>query len=305
MCRAVLEGPPAVRVEAFAGTGKTTTLLLVARSWLRRSPSSRVLYVTFRRRLKEEAAERFRDLGRAVRVLTNHGLAYEAVGRLYKDKLTGGSIYLNRPALVERLREEQPKALKALRAMGFGEDDVAVLLLEAVDRFTQSDDGDVGPAHFSEYLVLPEADRRAFDDVAVPLARWVWGLMRDLEGGLRITHDGYLKVYQLARPDLSDRYDLIMFDEAQDANPAMLDVLLRQEGVRRVFVGDRHQQIYAWRGAVNAMERLADWPAFPLTRSWQTWPPASCRPLRGRPGSSRGIRRGPPGSGRFGRPGRS
>lgn len=272
VCQAVLDGPPAIRVEAFAGTGKTTTLWLVARDWLQRAPSSRVLYVTFNRHLKKEATEKFRDLDR-VEVLTNHGLAYREVGRAYKDKLVHGTVYLNRLELVERLGKEQSKALRALQAMGFRPEDAAVLLLEAVDRFTQSADDDIGPEHFSESLsFLLQADRRALDDVLVPLARWVWGLMRDREGGLRITHDGYLKVYQLSRPDLSDRYDLIMFDEAQDANPAMLDILLRQEEVRRVFVGDRHQQIYAWRGAVNAMERLADWPAFPLTRSWRFGP---------------------------------
>ena len=47
-------------------------------------------------------------------------------------------------------------------------------------------------------------------------------------------------------------YDVILFDEAQAANPAMLDILLSQSA-QRILVGDPHQQIYAWRGAVNAM----------------------------------------------------
>ncbi len=68
-------------------------------------------------------------------------------------------------------------------------------------------------------------------------------------------HDGYLKRYQLSRPRLP--YDLILFDEAQDANPATADILLRQPA-RKVFVGDAHQQLYAFRGAKDA---LASFPA--------------------------------------------
>ncbi|APS68750.1 hypothetical protein AVI55_16905 (plasmid) [Piscirickettsia salmonis] len=42
-----------------------------------------------------------------------------------------------------------------------------------------------------------------------------------------ITHDGYLKLYQLSKPILN-QYDFIMLDEAQDANPAILDIFERQ-----------------------------------------------------------------------------
>ena len=46
-----------------------------------------------------------------------------------------------------------------------------------------------------------------------------------------------------------------MFDEAQDADPIMLNVLNNQSA-QVIYVGDRHQQIYAFRGAVNAMQSL-------------------------------------------------
>lgn len=52
-------------------------------------------------------------------------------------------------------------------------------------------------------------------------------------------------------------FDLILFDEAQDANPTTADILLRQPA-QKVFVGDAHQQLYAFRGATDA---LAAFPA--------------------------------------------
>ncbi len=36
----------------------------------------------------------------------------------------------------------------------------------------------------------------------------------------------------------------------------MLGILLKQRSTQVIYVGDAHQQIYAWRGAVNAMQQL-------------------------------------------------
>jgi len=35
---------------------------------------------------------------------------------------------------------------------------------------------------------------------------------------IRLPHDGYLKLWQLKRPQL-DKYDVLMIDEAQDLTP--------------------------------------------------------------------------------------
>ena len=48
------------------------------------------------------------------------------------------------------------------------------------------------------------------------------------KGEIEITHDFYLKKFQLSNPNLY--YDYILFDEGQDASPAMLDVFLKQQG---------------------------------------------------------------------------
>ena len=43
-----------------------------------------------------------------------------------------------------------------------------------------------------------------------------------------VTHDTYLKLFQLSHPDLSKRWDTILFDEAQDANPVTSVFVLNQ-----------------------------------------------------------------------------
>jgi cyanophycinase-like exopeptidase len=77
--------------------------------------------------------------------------------------------------------------------------------------------------------------------------------MIDPRGTCPITHDVYLKLWSLERPKISS--DFLLFDEAQDANPVMLDLVMGQDA-QKILVGDRYQQIYSWRGAVNAMQSV-------------------------------------------------
>jgi hypothetical protein len=84
-------------------------------------------------------------------------------------------------------------------------------------------------------------------------------------GQTPMIHDFYLKKFQLSAPRLA--YDYILFDEAQDASPAMLDVILRQPCIR-LIVGDVHQQIYGWRHAVNSMQ-LVSFPVKRLSTSFR------------------------------------
>ena len=58
---------------------------------------------------------------------------------------------------------------------------------------------------------------------------------------LGMTHAGYLKLFQLSRPILGRTYDVIMLDEAQDSNPCIASIVLRETGCARILVGDSHQ----------------------------------------------------------------
>ncbi|MEE6481683.1 hypothetical protein FKM82_012932 [Ascaphus truei] len=78
---------------------------------------------------------------------------------------------------------------------------------------------------------------------------------------------GYLKLWQLRRPRLSP-YDAIFVDEAQDCTPAITQVVLSQP-CGKIFVGDPHQQIYSFRGAVNALCEVPHTHIFYLTQSFR------------------------------------
>ena len=74
-------------------------------------------------------------------------------------------------------------------------------------------------------------------------------------GQLPCMHDHYLKVFEMMTAEeqgISDSYDCILIDESQDANPVMLSIMAKAS-CSKIFVGDSHQSIYGFRGAINAL----------------------------------------------------
>jgi hypothetical protein len=71
----------AVKVYALAGTGKTTTLRLIAEAY----PKARMLYLAFNKAIADEARNKFPD---NVDVRTVHSLAFGYVGKHYWGRLS-------------------------------------------------------------------------------------------------------------------------------------------------------------------------------------------------------------------------
>jgi len=102
-----------------------------------------------------------------------------------------------------------------------------------------------------------------FNSPLVKHAEIIWSKMKNKE--LNITHDGYLKLYQLSKPDLSN-YDIILIDEAQDLSAVMYDIVKNQKAVK-IYVGDINQQIYGFRGSINIFQNISK--RYPLTQSFR------------------------------------
>ncbi len=76
----------------------------------------------------------------------------------------------------------------------------------------------------------------------------------------------YLKAWQLeGAPGIED-YSLVASDESQDANPVTIKVL--RNAMSLLLVGDPHQSIYGFRGAVDAMQAF-DGARFALSLSFR------------------------------------
>src|SRR3954447_16192455 len=234
-----------LRVLAFAGTGKTTALQLLAQA----DPPPG-LYLAYNKAAQLAARARFPA---HIACRTVHSLAFRAIGRAgqlqrLERKLAGRDV-------AELLAIP---ALDGLRPSFWG-----YCVIATVRNF--SHDGTahgVGPEH------LPPLPRGA--DRTGPVLAWarqLWALLRDPAGALPLEHDAYLKMWHLEGACLPDWAEVLYVDEAQDADPVTLAILQAQHRPT-VWVGDPWQSIYRFRGSVNAM-RMIDAPQRPLTRSWR------------------------------------
>jgi len=145
----------------------------------------------------------------------------------------------------------------------------AHLLLRTIRNFCQSADPQIVKEHVPRYGRLLGASEAILADVvawAQSDATILWGRMLNHRDAIPLGHDGYLKVWALGRPKLG--YQYILLEEAQDTNPVVLGVLADQTA-QIVYVGDKHQQIYEWRGAINAMEQIDRCGEAYLTQSFR------------------------------------
>ncbi|MCB1875792.1 MAG: UvrD-helicase domain-containing protein [Chromatiales bacterium] len=249
--QAIVESPAdLLKVKAFAGTGKTFTLVEYAKA----RPKEPMLYLAFNRSIRREAERKF---PKNVTCLTSHAPAYRSIGVAYKDKLVEDS----RP-------REWVEALRLDRIVAAGESYLlAHQALQCLKNWLASD-----REALDERSIVPlrRGTSPFADSLVVATANDGWQRMVDhADSAVGMTHDGYLKLYQLSKPVWP--YQRILFDEAQDANPVTTDLVLRQRA-HKVFVGDPHQQIYGFRGADDALEKLNAEETLYLSGSWRFGP---------------------------------
>jgi F-box protein, helicase, 18 len=250
---AIIHSDGNIKVNAVAGSGKTTTIIEYAKS---RPPGSRMLYLAFNKSVKSEAVERFAAAGLThVDVHTAHSLAYKHTVRSLKSKLSQGY----KP-------HELAEALKI--SGGSSHIDAYIIadhVLKFVSYFCNSDVQKVLDLNYIDTIDDPKIAGFVSHHYEQIVAYTRAFLAKMDKGEMEVLHDFYLKKFQLSKPRLS--YDYILFDEAHDASGAMLDVFLNQQSTL-VMVGDTHQQIYGWRYAVNSLEKV-DFPVYQLTQSFR------------------------------------
>lgn len=259
-----------LKIVAGAGTGKTTTLKLLANS----APRRRGVYIAFNTAMAADARKRMPN---NVAVSTAHSLAFRGTKGAYASKI-GSRITARQAAEVAGLPWEMDLGGIKLTRTTLG-----YYLLDWIRSFCGSDRPQIDAESMSyarplawlgvDSAAASSADFRAARNLVeplVPYAKKLWAAMSDPNNSsVPATHDVYLKRWVMSSPDL--QADFILFDEAQDANPLMLQLVASQDA-QRVYVGDPNQQIYSWRGATNAMQTMQVDTQTTLTESFRFGP---------------------------------
>ncbi|UNO42678.1 UvrD-helicase domain-containing protein [Streptomyces sp. MST-110588] len=258
-------------IQAGAGTGKTTTLSMLAHCTRPRRPERghgqppygqqgqppppdppeemrHGRYLAFNRTIARDAARRFPP---QVACGTAHALAYAAVGKRYRHRLsaprragwkTGEALGIDAGMSV-RIGARKVTS----RALSF-------TALRTVTRFCQSADESITAQHVPRLRgAESDASHAQLAQLVLPYAHKAWADLRRTEQGVvRFEHDHYLKMWALDKPVIAA--DFLLLDEAQDTNPVVEQVFVAQRGhAQLVLVGDSAQAIYGWRGARDVM----------------------------------------------------
>lgn len=232
-----------ILIKAFAGAGKTTTLIEFAK----RRPKNKFLYLAFNSSVVENAKGKFPS---NVKIMTPHSLAYKEFGHLFEDKIKKNLKTIN---VINLLNLDKRNKLHLK---------LAKTVLDTVINYTNSD-----------YKVLNDAvplKNLINRDDFISYCERLWDAMIDNTNDFPCTHDAYLKLYQLSQPYLN--YDYILYDEAQDANPVIVDIISKQVvrlQTKLVIVGDEHQAIYGFRNAINSLSKFKHDKEYALSKSFR------------------------------------
>lgn len=249
-------------VKAYAGAAKTTTLRFMGAA----DPATPMIYLCFNKAIAEESSKVF---PKNVKCATTHSVAYRAMQPTYKWNKTG--------KMTTSLRTRDVcEVLKLKDVPIFGgtarldNTTIGYAVLRTVTRFCQSGDRSVETRHFEKlpkFDTLEKTDFYAVRDLVVNAAARLWSFMADPDSPVALGHDGYVKAWQLSDPVID--YPKILVDEGQDTNPVLLAVLALQSHAQVTMVGDGHQSIYEWRGAINAMDAIPGAREYRLTKSFR------------------------------------
>jgi hypothetical protein len=246
-------------LQAGAGTGKTTTLTMLAAATPRRGR-----YLAFNKSIAQAAAAVF---PRTVACKTAHSLAFAAVGHRYGDRL-------NAPRVPSWKQGQHLDLIQPVTVGGrtIPQPILASVMLRTVTTFCHSADATLQTHHVPHLRGLETPERHShLAEAVLPYAQKAWADLQHPDAGVvRFTHDHYLKIWALSEPVIDADY--LLLDEAQDTNPVLEEVFTRQrDHAQLVMVGDSAQAIYGWRGAKDVMTDFKG-TALTLSRSFRFGP---------------------------------
>ncbi len=277
---ALLKTGKNVKIIAGAGTGKSSSLRYMAASM----PHKTFLVWCFNAANAEES-NNHPDKPDNITYSTGHSTAYrEIVDAKMRKKLGPFLDYNQLPisdgdieGILGKMDKDFDKNCMVIRRA----------MLDCVVQFCRSDSININNYSHDKYTwwnVLEDhplykliPNRESIAELAHRTSSY-WTMLTNPSTDTQITHDVYLKMYQLSGAIVNEVWDkvgkrfvkpdIICMDESQDLNPVMESIFSIQPH-QKLLIGDPYQQLYAWRGAGNAMNNFNDFAIGYLTESFR------------------------------------
>lgn len=226
--------------EACAGSGKTYTAV----KYVEKNHRDKILYVCFQKAMKKEAVEKFQLLPNC-HPKTIHGLGWQ-FGKKYLE--TG------------KLSEKELTAVEVRNLLSYNTEsgiEISENILKMIKGYLQSSEKNVEDTKIWEKIDDDISDSLFKKNVLLG-TRILLKRMEDLSNPMLVSHDFYLKMFQL-HGEAVPYYKRLIIDEAQDITERDLDIFKKKffhMEKKMLFIGDSNQQIFGWRGAVNSLKLI-------------------------------------------------
>jgi hypothetical protein len=227
--RHVFETNQILAIKSVAGSGKTTTLLELAKL----HNTKKILYLAFNKAL-------IIDISSKIKTQNINNLFPYTFHSLVRDAYI--SIKKREPDITELRPQTIHNTIQWFKGKPFA------IRKQYVDLYLKF----CGHPYFA---TVDEYTKKVHGK-EFPLLNSLWNktLLNQL-----LTFESMLKLSLINRwlkGYIDENYDMIMIDETQDFDIMMLNMLLNDTTIPKIFVGDPKQSIYQWRGCINGFDHL-------------------------------------------------
>ena len=216
-------------IKSVAGSGKTTTLLELSKI----HNTKKILYLAFNKALITDIGAKIKKQGiKNLHPQTFHSLARGAFISVKKRE----------PDITELKPQTIHNTIPWFKGKPFA---IRKYYVELYMKFC----GNPYIKTTQEY-----SDKIIGKDTPLLNSLWSKTMLNQL-----LTFESLLKLCLINRwlkEYIDATYDMIMIDETQDFDIMMLNMLLADTTIPKIFVGDPKQSIYQWRGCINGFNHL-------------------------------------------------
>jgi len=219
-----VENNKLVKVNACAGSGKTSVLISIADTI---NPKNGI-YLAYNKAIATEAARKF---PKSIVCKTTHSLAYQNTIKPFGLKVG----WFNWKSIKEHLPYE-----------------IRLIIIDLLEEFCLS-----RYTSFTDFSDQKLVENENLNKQILKLVKEYF--IKMITGKIDITHSGYLKFYHLNLANnitIHENFDLLMLDESGDINEVTLEIFKLLPSTHKVMVGDENQNIYTFNNTINGFKAL-------------------------------------------------
>lgn len=251
------------KINAVAGSGKTTTLL----EYAKKNTHLKILYLAYNKSLQISIQEKLKEYNLShMKISTIHSLAYGKIQAFQYNLCNDLKIQVIENSLCEYERNESqnnsyfpiPEYIALIKDFVNFYCNSSLIALNEILLEKYKSQCDLGA---NTIKLLDKNPTRVLGHL-----KYILSSMKNKK--IDATHDFYLKMFYLNKKICTNLdYDLILVDEAQDISDVMIGIV-ESQNARRIYIGDSFQQIYSFRYATNALSKI-NLPEYYLSKSFR------------------------------------